>query len=338
MMKIKRSNHKPITAASLKRRAIKASSGQEILDNGWVIQRIGRKWYFMSADEYAKYANHLEDYPKDLMVDDFPSKQALIQSYMREPFYKHMFEESGFVGNGKDIWDSDKFVRNKSVKASSNSKRRRITAAEGSYEANMQKIQYYAQKVVADIKSAAEIFDKARESWTPIEIPEVNGDDLFYEWYYTDYIQNFDDTHSKDEEIYELRGRNIEYAVRYGYFDSNDLENYGDDEAALYEFVQSLNFMEDIYYVTTEFGHTIADLANDPYAVFDDVFGDDESDKLYYSEEVLAEFDLFTSSDRVYDLAKDAQGIVNLYNEVSDYFSYTNAEQLLAEYNADIDY
>jgi hypothetical protein len=95
--------------------------------------------------------------------------------------------------------------------------------------------------------------------------------------------------------------------------------------------------MGDVYYVTTEFGHTIADLANDPYAVFDDVFGDDESDKLYYSEEVLAEFDLLTSSDRVYDLAKDAQGIVDLYNEVSDYFSYTNAEQLLTEFNSEID-
>lgn len=88
--------------------------------------------------------------------------------------------------------------------------------------------------------------------------------------------------------------------------------------------------------MTTEFGHTIADLAADPYAVFDDVFGDDESDKLYYSEEVLAEFDLLTSSDRVYDFAKDAQGIVNLYNEVSDYFSYSNAEQLLSEYESGV--
>lgn len=259
--------------------------------------------------------------------------------------YKRFKTEDEAKNYGRSISKGNEVVVNKvnestrrrPVKASRNRKRKPIMAAEGSYEANMQKIQYYAQKVVADIKSAAEIFDKAGESWTPIEIPDVNGDDLFYEWYYTDYIQNFDDTHSKDEEIYELRGRNVEYAVRYGYFDSNDLENYGDDEAALYDFIQSFNHMEDIYYVTTEFGHTVADLANDPYAVFDDVFGEDESDKLYYSEEVLAEFDLLTSSDRVYDLAKDAQGIVNLYNEVSDYFSYTNAEQLLAEYNSEND-
>lgn len=224
----------------------------------------------------------------------------------------------------------------KSVKASNSGTyhRRRIVASASSYDSNMQKIQYYAKKVVADISMAADIFAKAREGWAPIEIPDVPGDDLFYEWYVTDYIDSFDDSHSKDEEIYELRGRNVEYAVKYGYFDSKDLGNYGDDEDALYDFLQSLNYMEDIYYVTTEFGHTIADLAADPYAVFDDVFGDDESDKLYYSEEVLAEFDLLTSSDRVYDFAKDAQGIVNLYNEVSDYFSYSNAEQLLSEYES----
>ena len=231
-----------------------------------------------------------------------------------------------------------KVIRNKrrAVRASQNPRcRRPIKASASPYDNNMQKIQYYAKKVVADINNAADIFAKAREGWTPIEIPDVPGDDLFYESYVTDYIELFDSNHSKDEEIYELRGgRNIEYAVRYGYFDSNDLENYGDDEDALYDFMQSFNYMGDIYYVTTEFGHTIADLATDPYAVFDDVFGDDESDKLYYSEEVLAEFDLLTSSDRVYDFAKDAQGIVNLYNEVSDYFSYSNAERLLSEFES----
>ena len=68
------------------------------------------------------------------------------------------------------------------------------------------------------------------------------------------------------------------------------------------------------------------------YKVFNNY---DDEDKLYYSEEVLAEFDLWTQSDRQYDLAKDAQGIVNLYKEVSDYFSYDNAEQAAQEFYSD---
>lgn len=289
----------------------------------------------MSPEYQAVYNKYGKDF-FDLVLDDVAALDTQITANnVNDLIEDYNDREATFTG----VNASTTCKRNtKAVKASSNSKRRRITAAEGSYDANMQKIQYFAQKVVADISKAAEIFSEAGISWTPIEVPDVNGDDLFYEWYCTDYIQNFDDAHNKDAEIYELRGRTVKYAVRYGYFDSNDLENYGDDKASLYEFLQSFNFMGDVYYVTTEFGHTIADLAADPYAVFDDVFGDDESDILYYSEEVLAEFDLLTYSDRVYDFAKDAQGIVNLYNKVSAYFSHTNAEQLLAEYVTGIDY
>ena len=213
--------------------------------------------------------------------------------------------------------------RNNSVKT----KRSRITAAEGSFEANVEKIKYYASKVMEDINAASQIFQNSGESWTPIEVPDVPVEDdgqLFYEWYVQDYVDLFDGNHPDGGEIIQsYNRRGSEFNVSYGYFNSKDLYNYGDDVESLMEFVEGANYMEDLYWVTFENGCTIQDLATDPYKVFNNY---DDEDKLYYSEEVLAEFDLWTQSDRQYDLAKDAQGIVNLYKEVSDYFSYDNAE------------
>ena len=70
---------------------VACASGQEVLENGWVIQKIGRKWYFMSPTEYERYADHLEDFPKDRMVDSYPSKKALIDDFKREQYYSDMF-------------------------------------------------------------------------------------------------------------------------------------------------------------------------------------------------------------------------------------------------------
>ena len=227
------------------------------------------------------------------------------------------------------------YENKKSVKSNKINKRRAIKASADSYDSDMQKIQYYAQKVTEDAKRASEIFQNAGEQFVPIEIPDVyDADNDFYEWYYRDYVDNFDDWKQGDGSIdvsYGYRGE-PEINVSYGYFNSADLYNYGDDEESMFEFVQSYNYMEDLYFVTSEYGHTIEDLANDPYAVFDDVYGDDESEKRNAAYEVLSEFDLWTQSDRMYDLAADAQKFVDLYNEVSDYFSYSNAEALLKEF------
>lgn len=224
--------------------------------------------------------------------------------------------------------------RNNSVKTN----RRRITATEGSFEANVEKIKYYASKVMEDINAAALIFQNSGESWTPIEVPDVyveSDGQLFYEWYVQDYVDLFDNNHPNGGEIIQsYTRRGSEFDVSYGYFNSKDLYNYGDDVESLVEFVEGFNNMEDLYMVTFEYGFTIQDLATDPYKVFNDF---DDEDKLYYSEEVLAEFDLWTQSDRQYDLAKDAQGIVNLYKEVSDYFSYDNAEQAAQEFDSGYD-
>ena len=187
-----------------------------------------------------------------------------------------------------------------------------------------------------DINAASQIFQNSGESWTPIEVPDVPVEDdgqLFYEWYVQDYVDLFDGNHPDGGEIIQsYNRRGSEFNVSYGYFNSKDLYNYGDDVESLMEFVEGANYMEDLYWVTFENGCTIQDLATDPYKVFNNY---DDEDKLYYSEEVLAEFDLWTQSDRQYDLAKDAQGIVNLYKEVSDYFSYDNAEQAAQEFYSD---
>ena len=199
----------------------------------------------------------------------------------------------------------------------------------------IKKIQEYASKIASDVKSAAKIFSDSGESWDFITVPDVYCEhDYFYTWYYNDYIDLFDTVHSKDEHIdvsFDHNGPLI--SVSYGYFDSKDLYNYGDDENALYEFVQSLNYMDDLYFVTTEFGYTIADLAKNPYEVFEHF---DDEDRQYYSEEVLSELDLFTQSNRLHDLTPDAKGITKLYKEVSDYFSYDNAEKCLAQFMDDM--
>jgi hypothetical protein len=202
----------------------------------------------------------------------------------------------------------------------------------------IQKIQYYATKIVDDIKKAANIFRQSGINWGPIYIPKIydeRADDLFFEWYVTDYINYFDDNHPKDAGIELKYGRNDAYVyVSYGWFNSYDLDNYGDDEAYLYEFVESLDYTDDLWYVTSEYGFTLEDLATDPYKVFEHF---DEKDRLYYAEEVLAEFDMFTLSDRRYDLAKDASGTVKLYQEVENYFSYNTAEQALKDFYYDED-
>lgn len=197
----------------------------------------------------------------------------------------------------------------------------------------MNKIQHYASKIVDDIKKASDIFKDSRISWGAITVPDIydeNADDVFYDWYFQDYVDLFDDVHSKEEGIevkYDRDGPLI--YVSYGYFNSYDLDNYGDDFNTLSDLYEYANYMDDFYYVTYEFGYTLEDLATDPYKVFEHF---DDKDKLYFAEEVLGEFDLFTNSDRIYEMAKDAQGIVNLYNEVENYFSYDNAEQCLHDY------
>ena len=124
--------------------------------------------------------------------------------------------------------------------------------------------------------------------------------------------------------------------VYCGYFNASDLEDsYGDTVDYLMRMVEESNHMEDLYMVTYEYDFTIQDLANDPYKVFEHW---DDEDKIYYAEEVAAEFDLWTQSDRVYDIASDAQKFMNMYNNVENYFSYSNAEQCLKDYNSSIDY
>lgn len=220
-------------------------------------------------------------------------------------------------------------TRRRAIKSSRN--RRRITAATGSYESDMKKIQYYAQRVMEDIREASNILQN--EGWAPIEVPEVDGDEYFYDWYVNDYVDLFDSNHSGNEELiksYNRRG--AEFDVSYGQFNSKDLYNYGDSVDDLMLQVESYPNMEDLYMVTYEYGFTIEDLANDPYAVFEHW---DEEDRIYYAEEVLDEFDLLTQSDSVYDMTSDARGIVNLYNEVANYFSYDSAETALQDYYAD---
>jgi hypothetical protein len=217
----------------------------------------------------------------------------------------------------------------KSVKASKN--RNRIMAATGNYDSDLQKIQFYAKKVLEDIKEASAILQN--EGWRPIEVPEVGGDEYFYEWYVTDYVDLFDSNHSGNEELIQsYNRRGSEFDVSYGQFNSKDLYNYGDSVADLMLQVESYPNMEDLYMVTYEYDFTIEDLANDPYKVFEHW---DDEDKKYYAEEVLDEFDLLTQSDSVYDMASDAQGIVDLYNEVANYFSYDAAEAALNDFYAD---
>ena len=197
----------------------------------------------------------------------------------------------------------------------------------------MKKIQYFATKILNDVKGASDIFQNSRKSWSAITVPEIwdeRMDDYFYEWYFQDYVDLFDSNHSNNESIrvdYDRDGPLI--YVSYGIFDSYDLYNDGDDFKSLSDLYEFASYMDDFYYVTYEFGYTLEDLANDPYKVFEHF---DEEDILYYAEEVLAEFDLFTNSDRNYDMTKDAKGIVKLYNEVEDYFSYDTAKQCLQDY------
>ena len=90
---------------------VACASCQEVLENGWVIQKIGRNWYFMSPTEYERYADHLEDFPKDRMVDAYPSKKALIDDFKRERYYSEMFASNRISAST----DSDK-VSNEDVR------------------------------------------------------------------------------------------------------------------------------------------------------------------------------------------------------------------------------
>lgn len=202
----------------------------------------------------------------------------------------------------------------------------------------MKKIQYFATKILNDVEGATNIFQNSGISWDAITVPEIwdeRMDDYFYEWYFQDYVDLFDSNHSNNESIRVEDDRNVPLIyVSYGIFDSYDLYNYGDSLESLSDLYEYASYMDDFYYVTYEFGYTLEDLANDPYKVFEHF---DEEDKLYYAEEVLGEFDLFTNSDRSYTMSKDAQGIVNLYNEVENYFSYNNAKQCLDDYKDGLD-
>ena len=296
----------------------------DVVSNGEVMY--GGGWTHSTWD------GTLTDYDHDDLIEVKVTDEEIIQ-----------YVDDAVSGALEPAYDEDEHDEYDEVEESrrinsAKSKRRRITASEGSFEANVEKIKYYASKVMEDINAAAQIFQNSGESWTPIEVPDVyvEGDgQLFYEWYVQDYVDLFDNNHSNGGEIIQsYNRRGSEFDVSYGYFNSKDLYNYGDDVESLIEFVEGFNYMEDLYMVTFEYGFTIQDLATDPYKVFNDF---DDEDKLYYSEEVLAEFDLWTQSDRQYDLAKDAQGIVDLYKEVSDYFSYDNAEQAAQEFNSGYD-
>ena len=213
---------------------------------------------------------------------------------------------------------------------------RLIKENNSSYEKNMEKIHYYAKRVMDDINRAAKVFLDAREEFTPIEPPEIAfGDEFFWEWAVTDYMDDFANIHGGSgdvEKVYTRRGY-LAYNVIYGQFSADELYEHGDAKESLMDMVCEYGSMDDLYFVTCDNYHTLEELANDPYAVFDDVFGDDEKEKENYAYEVAIEFDLLTQSDRVYDMTSDAEGFVKLYNEVSDYLSYDNLELLWNDYS-----
>ena len=119
-MKIRKSSNRSVRAAR------SGSAGREVLSNGWVIQKIGNRWYLLSRDEFSKYEDHLSDFPKDLMVDSFPTKVSLIQHFLREPAYKGMFEEFGYSLD--ENWNVVRSSLNSSVRAIRTS---RVMAARG---------------------------------------------------------------------------------------------------------------------------------------------------------------------------------------------------------------
>lgn len=217
--------------------------------------------------------------------------------------------------------------KNRSIVASSVRRHRRpITAATGSYDTDMQKIQYFAKKVSEDIKEAEDILQSYPYEYSPIEIPDLDIDDSF-DGFYNWFIEGCPGFDRDEVELTTIgRGRSA-INIKYGWFNAEDMLYHGINiEDMLVEPYQYL------YYVTAEYYHTIADLANDPYAVFDDVFGDDDYEKRSYAEDVVDTFDLLTYSDRDYSLASDARSFVKLYEAVSDYLSYENAKARYEEY------
>lgn len=231
--------------------------------------------------------------------------------------------------------------------------KRRIMAASITYDQMIQKIQYYAKKIIADIYEAAEII--GNHQFVNISVPDVDIDDrvdpdLFFNWYVTDYVDNFDANHPGGE-IVEVDSwgayRRLAYNVAFGVLDGSELEDLTEatprggsnvemNAQALMSIVTGWPFMEDTYFVTEEYGFTLKDLADDPYTVFDNF--NDEEQRIFEASEVLDEMDLWTQSDQRYPFAKSAAGLIELYDEVDEYFSYGNASRLYDEYVDGMDF
>ena len=122
-----------------------------------------------------------------------------------------------------------KITRKRRVMTSRRLYNQNITASAKSYDEMIQKIQYYAKKIIADIYEAAEII--GNHQFVNIPVPEIYVDDyvdpdLFFDWYVTAYIDNFDSNHPGGE-LEEIRGYRgaVEYNVSYGVLSGSELED-----------------------------------------------------------------------------------------------------------------
>lgn len=239
----------------------------------------------------------------------------------------------------------------RNVKASAKSHKKPIMAGAGgasadTYEAYCERISYLLKKILADMKSAAKILDSANTDFQGIvpsdQYYNENATDFDYSSFWDWYMEDEGKVSNGAEVVESTTGwdRNYyAYGVEYGDLSSDELYNEVHDYRAadFYQVLQNFcvgsSYMEDLYYSTVEYEHTLDELANNPDAVFSDIY-DSEKEKYELAYEVVLELDLWTQGDsaKAYSYTESAKGLVQAYEELGDYFSSDTMQDAFDEY------